>query len=208
MKKFVAIINYGMGNVDSVKRAIEECGGNAAITDDPGIISSATHVVLPGVGNFKEGMNNLKSRNLVPVLTDQVIRERKPFLGICLGMQLCAKRGREGGGEDGLGWIDGEVRRFVPDIPGIRIPHIGWNNVILPKSHPLFDGIPSGKDFYFVHSYHLTGCPDENIISYTPYCGCFVSSVGRGNIHGLQFHPEKSQKVGFQLLRNFLRMEG
>lgn len=103
MKKFVAIINYGMGNVDSVKRAIEECGGNAAITDDPGIISSATHVVLPGVGNFKEGMNNLKSRNLVPVLTDQVIRERKPFLGICLGMQLCAKRGREGGGEDGLG---------------------------------------------------------------------------------------------------------
>lgn len=206
MRKFVAIIKYGMGNVDSVKRAVEECGGSAAITDDPGIISSATHIILPGVGNFREGMANLKKRDLIPLLDSQVHTEKKPFLGICLGMHFLATKGWEGGEIGGLGWIGGEVRRLVPDSTDTRIPHIGWNNVILPKEHPLFADIPSGKDFYFVHSYHLTGCPESFVTSYTPYCGCFVSSVCHENICGVQFHPEKSQKGGFQLLRNFLQM--
>jgi glutamine amidotransferase len=206
MKKSVAIIRYGMGNVDSVKRAVEECGGSAAITDDPAVIRSATHIILPGVGNFREGMTNLTKRDLVPLLAAEVMDEKKPFLGICLGMHFLAEKGWEGGEVAGLGWIGGEVKRLVPDSRDTRIPHIGWNNVILHYEHPLFAGIPSGKDFYFVHSYHLTGCPAADVGSYTPYCGCFVSSVCHGNICGVQFHPEKSQKAGFQLLRNFLAM--
>lgn len=206
MKKRVAIIKYGMGNVDSVKRAVEECGGSAVISNEKSDLESATHIILPGVGNFKSGMEHLESDNLISLLYNQIIEEKKPFLGICLGMQLLAQKGWEGGEKPGLGWIQGEIKRFVPNEKDTRIPHIGWNEVFFENENPLFIGIPSGKDFYFVHSYHFVGCKEAEVIGYTPYCGSFISAVNKDNIFGVQFHPEKSQKIGFQLIKNFLEI--
>lgn len=204
MNKRVAIIKYGMGNVDSVKRAVEECGGSAVISNKKSDLESATHIILPGVGNFKNGMEHLESDNLISLLYNQIIEEKKPFLGICLGMQLLAQKGWEGGEKPGLGWIQGEIKRFSPNEKDTRIPHIGWNEVFFENENPLFKGILSGKDFYFVHSYHFVGCKKAEVIGYTPYCGSFISAVNKDNIFGVQFHPEKSQKIGFQLIRNFL----
>lgn len=200
----VAIIDYGMGNLDSVARAVEECGGDPLITDQGRDIERASYIILPGVGAFADGMRNIRERGLDHVLGEHVVEKGVPFLGICLGMQLMATRGKEGGDTNGLGWVDGEVRRLEPIESGTRIPHVGWNEVIFVQASPLFDGIPSGKDFYFVHSYHLVCSREEDILARTPYCGGFVSAVGKGNILGVQFHPEKSQRVGFQLIRNFL----
>jgi imidazole glycerol-phosphate synthase subunit HisH len=204
MRKDVVIINYGMGNVDSVKRAIEECGGSAVVSNDTETLSTATHIILPGVGNFKTGMEHLKAYDLISQLEEQVIHGKKPFLGICLGMQLLADTGWESGETRGLGWIHGEVKRFLPHNDSIRIPHIGWNEVHFTRDSPLFAGIESGKDFYFVHSYHFMGCRNEEILGTTPYGYNFPSVVNKGNIYGVQFHPEKSQKTGFDLIKNFL----
>jgi imidazole glycerol-phosphate synthase subunit HisH len=200
----VAIIDYGMCNLDSVARAIEECGGSATITDQERDIEKATHIILPGVGAFGEAMRNIKERGLDEILGEQVLEKHIPFLGICLGMQLLAAIGTEGSEHSGLGWFAGRVERLVPTENDRRIPHIGWNEVLIDHETPLFRGIPSGRDFYFVHSYHI--CPDnrDHVVAHTPYCGGFVSAVNRDWIHGVQFHPEKSQKVGFQVLRNFL----
>jgi imidazole glycerol-phosphate synthase subunit HisH len=204
MRKDVVIINYGMGNVDSVKRAIEECGGSAVVSRDTEVLDLATHIILPGVGNFKTGMEHLLADNIISQLEEQVIHEKKPFLGICLGMQLLADIGWESGETRGLGWIHGEIKRFLPNNDSIRIPHIGWNEVHFTRDNPLFAGIESGKDFYFVHSYHYMGCRKEEILGTTPY-GCdFPAIVNKENIYGVQFHPEKSQKTGFELIKNFL----
>lgn len=204
MKKSVVIINYGMGNVDSVKRAVEECGGRAVISHEKSDLGSATHIILPGVGNFQQGMDNLESGHLSSTLQEIVLDGKRPFLGICLGMQLLARKGWEGGERKGLGWIEGEVLKLFSSEKKFRIPHIGWNEVIFEGKNQLFKGIPSGKDFYFVHSYHFVGCNREEIIGYTPYCGSFISAVNRENIFGVQFHPEKSQNDGFQVIKNFL----
>jgi glutamine amidotransferase len=203
MKK-VVITDYGMGNVDSVARAIENCGGQAIITAEKTDFEIADAIILPGVGSFGLGMQNIRDRYLDKVLQEQVLINKIPFLGICLGMQLLATKGWEGGENEGLGWIEGEVIRLKPDRPDIRIPHIGWNEVNFEQSSPLFVNLPSGKDFYFVHSYHFKCRQEKNIISYTPYCGQFVSAVNKNNIFGVQFHPEKSQRLGFQIIKNFL----
>lgn len=203
MKK-VAIIDYGMGNLDSVARAIEECRGNPVITERAEDLKDANYIILPGVGSFGDGMRNIKALGLEPILKEEVLQNGIPLLGICLGMQLLASCGYEGGKAAGLDLIPGEVLRFLPDRPGVKIPHIGWNEVVLERSHPLFAGIPSGKDFYFVHSYHFVCESQEDILSRTPYCGGFVSGVQRGNVLGVQFHPEKSLQVGLKLLSNFL----
>ncbi len=200
----VAIVDYGMGNMDSVRRGFEECGAEAVITDEAAAIEAADRIVLPGVGAFPDAMANLRSRQLVKVLEDQVRGEGAPFLGICLGMQLLATVGLEGGETPGLGWIPGEVRRFVPTQQDRRIPHVGWNEVIPNGDDPLFAGITPGADFYFVHSYHFSYSSPDDVVATTPYCGGFASIVGRDNIRAVQFHPEKSQRVGLQLLRNFL----
>lgn len=205
MKK-VVIIDYGMCNIDSVARAIEECGGTPLISDKKSDLELATHIILPGVGAFPDAMSEILQRSLDKSLKEQVLKKKIPFLGICLGMQLMATKGWEVEETEGLGLIEGEVKRFVPDSSDIRTPHMGWNEVNYIQKSPLFQGIPSGKDFYFVHSYHFCCKNEEDITASTPYCGGFVSAISRGNIYGTQFHPEKSQKLGFKVLKNFLSM--
>jgi imidazole glycerol-phosphate synthase subunit HisH len=201
----VAIVDTGLCNLDSIARAIEDCGGKPLVTDDPLDLERAARIVLPGVGAFPEAMARLRSRGLDAALSEQVIGREIPFLGICLGMQLMATRGTEVRETAGLGWIDGEVG-LLEGRPGERIPHIGWNEVEPTAGSPLFRGIAPGRDFYFVHSYVLRPARDEDVASMTPYGGGFVSAVNRGNVQGVQFHPEKSQQVGFAVLRNFLNL--
>jgi imidazole glycerol-phosphate synthase subunit HisH len=202
----VAVVDYGMCNLDSVRRAIEECGGKAIVTDQARDLETANRIILPGVGAFPDAMRNIKALSLEHVLYDQAIEEQIPLLGICLGMQLLASKGWEGKETDGLGLIPGEVRRLKPFGDDTRIPHVGWNEVHPTQESPLFKDISSGKDFYFVHSYHFCPEHDAHILAYTPYAGGFVSAVQAGSVFGVQFHPEKSQKMGFQLLKNFLAL--
>lgn len=200
----VAVVDYGMGNIDSVRRAVEECGGTVVVTDQARDLKTADRIILPGVGAFTEAMRNIKALSLDRALYEQAIEENTPLLGICLGMQLLASKGWEGKETDGLGLIPGEVRRLEPFGPETRIPHVGWNEVHPTRESPLFMGISSGKDFYFVHSYHFSPENDAHILAHTPYAGRFVSAVQSGAVFGVQFHPEKSQKTGLHLLKNFL----
>ena len=202
----VAIVDYGMGNLDSVRRALEECGAKVSVTSSPRDLETVPAIVLPGVGAFPAGMRHLRQRGLIDVLTEQVVERRIPVLGICLGMQLFAQKGWEMEETEGLGWISGEVHRLEAKHSEERIPHVGWNEVALVRSSPLFAGIPSGKDFYFVHSFHLDCRNSEEVLARTDYCAGFVSALERANIFGVQFHPEKSQKSGLQLFRNFLAL--
>jgi glutamine amidotransferase len=204
MKNLVTIINYGVGNLDSIRRAIEECGGNALVTSDKKDLEDATHLILPGVGAFTRAMENIRKYGFDGVLQELVIDDGKPLLGICLGMQLLASRGWEGGETNGLDFIKGDVIRLVPTNSTERIPHIGWNNVDITHPSDLLMDIQSGKDFYFVHSYHFRCNNPKNQIALTPYCGQFTSIIGHKNIFGVQFHPEKSQKAGLKLLKNFI----
>lgn len=205
MKK-VAIVDYGMGNLDSVARAVQECGGTPIVTREADDFDLADYIILPGVGAFTTGMHNIRAYGLEDILRAQVLEQGIPCLGICLGMQILATKGWEGGETQGLGWIQGEVKKMAPNDPSVRIPHIGWNEVVFDQDSPLFQGIPTGKDFYFVHSYHFSCLHPQNALAHTPYCGGFISVVGKDNILGVQFHPEKSQRLGFQILRNFLSL--
>lgn len=200
----VAIIDYGMCNLDSVCRAVEECGGQPIVTDQMCEIASANRIILPGVGAFPDAMSNIKQRSLDHILQERVLDKQIPLLGICLGMQLLASKGLEFTETEGLDLIPGIVVPFYPSNEDIRIPHIGWNEVYPTRPSILFDGIPSGKDFYFVHSYHFCPSDKADILATTPYGDGFVSAVQRDLIFGIQFHPEKSQRLGFALLKNFL----
>jgi glutamine amidotransferase len=193
-----------MCNLDSVARAIEECGASPLVTDQPRDLKQATHIILPGVGAFPDAMENLRRTGFDKAIREQVESTSVPLLGICLGMQLLATRGFEGRECTGLDLIPGEVRRFQPRDRSERIPHMGWNEVVPQSDCPLLDGI-AGKDFYFVHSYHFV-CEGRYVMATTPYAGGFVSVVGNGRIFGAQFHPEKSQRLGFAVLKNFLAM--
>jgi glutamine amidotransferase len=202
----VSIVDYGMCNLDSVRRAFEEIGASPFVTDEPGDLARADAIVLPGVGAFPDAMRNLRARGLDDALTKNVLDEGAPFLGVCLGMQLLASTGAEVATTDGLGWFDADVVRLVPNGGGERVPHVGWNNVrpVAGAGDRLFAGIPADVDFYFVHSFHVVARDRGDVLATTPYCGEFVSAVSRANVHAVQFHPEKSQRHGLQLLRNFL----
>lgn len=202
----VVIVDYGLCNLDSIARAVEECGGRPCVTDDPRDLADADSIILPGVGSYGDAMANLREKRLDEAMAEQVKGNGVPFLGICLGMQLMARQGNEGRGASGLGWIDGEVRKLEPAAPGERVPHVGWNEVEPVADAPLFAGIAPGIDFYFVHSYHLDDVEADDVQGRTPYCDGFVSAIARDNLFGVQFHPEKSQKAGFRLLANFLRL--
>lgn len=201
-----AIIDYGMGNLLSVQRAFEKCGSDAVIVDNPLDLRSAEHIVLPGVGAFPDAMENLKNGGWIDELNRAVLDKRVPLLGICLGMQLLAEQSIEVRACEGLGYISGEVVPLEPIAEYERIPHVGWNEIEKVTDSPLFDGIRDGVNYYFVHGYHFKVKNTKDIATVTPYCGKFVSSVIRDNIMGTQFHPEKSQKAGFLLIKNFLNM--
>lgn len=199
----VLVVDYGMGNLGSVRRALEECGANVLISDDPHDLKLASRILLPGVGAFCDGMNHLAQGGWVEALRQTVLEDKIPVLGICLGMQLMMSQGDEGGGAPGLGFFEGKVRRMTAN-EGERIPHVGWNELHMTRENPLLQGIPNGTDFYFVHSYCVEPVLTDSIIANTPYAGGFPAVIGRDNIWGAQFHPEKSAKAGFRLLRNFL----
>ena len=202
----VGIVDYGMCNLDSVARAIEECGAVPVVTDQPKELESVHRLILPGVGAFPDAMKNLRDRGLDQALREQVLNRGIPLLGICLGMQLLATRGHEVTITPGLDLIPGEVIRLQPNGEDIRIPHVAWNEAHRATASPLFALIDRDKDFYFVHSYHLKPDHESDVLARTHYGAGFVSAVQRGIVYGVQFHPEKSQKPGFQLLRNFLTM--
>ena len=205
MSAHVGIIHYGMGNLNSVRHAFLAIGCEVSILEEPAALPRVTHLVLPGVGAFGDGMRNLRARGWVGALEEQVRGQGKPFLGICLGLQLLATRGLEHGVNDGLGWIPGEVVR-LPELDGaVRVPHIGWNDVQPARRDACYRaGFDHPGVFYFVHSYHLV--PDDPTLAdgWCEHGVKFVASVSRGNIWAVQFHPEKSQHAGLQVLRNFV----
>ena len=202
----VVIIDYGMGNVGSVKNAFDFLGEEAIISRKEEDIKSASHIVLPGVGAFKKGMENLVSFGLLDILHHEVLDKKKPFLGLCLGMQLLADEGEEGGTTKGLGWVAGKVRKFSTDESKFKIPHVGWNDVSPQNNSKLFMNI-SNPVFYFVHSFHFVPDDVSVVAAKTNYGENFVSAVEKENIFGLQFHPEKSQSAGLEIFTNFLKVK-
>lgn len=199
----IAIVDYGMGNVASVRNALKFLGIESVITSRFEDFRAATHIVLPGVGAFADGMKELHARGLIEILSEEVHVKRKPFLGICLGMQLLGSEGVEGGATPGIGWIPGSVRRLTLDEATFRLPHIGWDTVTIAQETPLFSDVPS-QDFYFVHSFVLKPENAADIAATCEYGVPFAAAVQRGNVFGVQFHPEKSQKGGLALLKNFV----
>jgi len=200
----VAIIDYGMGNLRSVQKAIEFCKEEAIITNNINDIQKASHIILPGVGAFKDGMNNLTQLGLIDILNKEVLINKKPFLGICLGMQLICTKSYEHEETNGLNWIDAEVKRF--ESPKLKVPHVGWNEVDIQKDSKLFQNISNKSDFYFVHSFYINNT--IHTLSETTYISNFTSAIEKNNIFACQFHPEKSQKAGLQLLNNFINISG
>ena len=198
----IAIIDYDAGNIKSVEKAIAALGEQAVLTRDPDVILSAEKVILPGVGSFGDAMEKLHGYGLVEVIK-KVVEQKKPFLGICLGLQLLFERSDESEGVEGLGILEGEIVR-IPDAPDFKIPHIGWNSLKFPRKGRLFKGLEEDSYVYFVHSYYLKA-KDENIVTATTdYSTLIHASVEKDNVFACQFHPEKSSDVGLTILKNFL----
>jgi len=208
----VALIDYGSGNLRSAEKALaraaaeNETGHEIVVTRDPQAVKNADRIVLPGVGAFGDCMAGLKALpGMVETLVETVVRGGTPFLGICVGMQLLATVGREFGDHPGLGWIAGEVVRLQPTDTSLKIPHMGWNELIVNRPHPLFAGLKPGTNVYFVHSFCLRPNDAKDILATADYGGAFAAAVAKDNIAGFQFHPEKSQTLGLKLIANFLK---
>lgn len=211
----VAIVDYGSGNLHSAAKAFERAARDSGlntsvtVTADPDMLRRADRIVLPGVGAFKDCRDGLKAvAGMWETLEDEVIRQGKPFLGICVGMQLMASEGREHDITTGFGWVSGTVEPIKPGDPSFKIPHMGWNTLDRLRPHALLDGInlgPDGFHAYFVHSYHLKPTDPKMMIASTDHGGTVTAMVGRDNIAGTQFHPEKSQALGLSLIANFLK---
>jgi glutamine amidotransferase len=208
----VAIVDYGSGNLRSAAKAFERAAAEGAteaevrVTSEPEIVAAADRIVLPGVGAFADCRRGLAAVDgLEAALDEAVIRRARPFLGICVGMQLMASRGREFETVDGLGWIDGEVVPIDPSDQALKIPHMGWNEIQIRRAHPLVEGFAPGTHAYFVHGYHFRANKPGDIVAVADYGGPLAAVVGRGNLAGTQFHPEKSQEAGLRLIGNFLR---
>lgn len=213
----VAIVDYGSGNLHSAQKALERAAATldapppVVLTADPETVRRAERIVLPGVGAFADCMRGLEAvPGMRAALEEAVKRDGKPFLGICVGMQLLASRGLEHVETAGLGWIPGDVTALRPADPALKIPHMGWNTLRARSIHPLLEGIPTGEHglhAYFVHSYALKPLADSDVLAVTDYGGPVTAIVARDNMAGTQFHPEKSQKLGLALISNFLRWQ-
>lgn len=201
----ITIVDYGLGNLGSIKNMLKKIGAESIITSDPAMIQKAEKLILPGVGAFDDGISNLNELNLVSVLNQKVLVDKTPILGICLGMQLMTNRSEEGKLE-GLKWIDAETIKFTIDHTERKfsIPHMGWEYVHQIKASKLMDGMYEEPKFYFVHSFYVQANTPEDVLLTTNYVHDYVSSFERGNIIGVQFHPEKSHKFGMKLLKNFV----
>ena len=207
----VVVVDYGAGNLKSAAKALMEAakgtGIEVAVTADPAAVARADRIVLPGVGAFADCKAGLEAHaGLVEALNEAVLEKRRPFLGICVGMQLMATLGIEYGEHQGLDWIKGKVVRLTPNDSNLKIPQIGWNN-LSPSTHPVLRGLPQDADAYFVHSYHFVAERDADVLSRIDYGGPVVAAIGRDNLIGVQFHPEKSQAVGLRLLADFLKWQ-
>ena len=199
----IAIIDYGMGNLHSAAKALEKVGAQVAVTRDPELVRQADKVVLPGVGAFGDCMKNLNERGLAPVI-HEVIAAGKPFLGICVGLQMLFEGSEEDPGVAGLGIFKGLVRKII--APGLKVPHMGWNSLAFQATSPLFQGLPPAAYVYFVHSFHAVPTDESCITAVTNYGGQVTAAVGRGLVQAVQFHPEKSSAVGLKILANFKEM--
>jgi imidazole glycerol-phosphate synthase subunit HisH len=198
------IIDYGMGNLRSVEKAVAAVGGRPFITGDPEAVRKAARLILPGVGAFGDAMINLRQNGMDAAIRDAVLAQR-PLLGLCLGLQLLFTHSEEFGSHEGLNLIPGKVLKF--NDPGLRVPHVGWNQTEGSRPNPLMEGISEGSYFYFVHSYYVEPDRADDVLRWTSYGHRFCSIACRGKVWGAQFHPEKSQDIGKRLLRNFLAME-
>ena len=211
----VAIVDYGSGNLHSAAKAFERAAKDAnlgqpiIVTSDPAVVAGADRVVLPGVGAFADCRRGLDAVDGMTAALEEAVRKKgRPFFGICVGMQLLAERGLEYEVTEGLGWIAGEVDRIAPSDASLKIPHMGWNTLNVVRPHPLLDGLPlgaEGRHAYFVHSYALKPAQRADLVADADYGGAVTAIVGRDNIFGTQFHPEKSQKLGLALITNFLK---
>ena len=201
----IVIIDYGLGNMHSVAGAVKKLDYESLISNRIEDMERADKLILPGVGAFADGMKNLTNLKLIEPLTKLVMREKKPILGICLGFQLMSNESYEFGHHEGLGWIDAPVIKLKPNDKELRVPHVGWDELIQTKSSPLFKDIPKDALFYYVHSFHVD-CHDESVIIGTCNSGIeFAASIQQDNIFGTQFHPEKSQLHGLTCLKNYLK---
>lgn len=203
MNPKIVIIDYGMGNLRNVQKGFEKVGFEAKVTRDRKKIAKASAIVLPGVGAFKDCMENLERHRLVDLLV-QSIEKGKPFLGICLGLQILFSESEEFGSRKGLDLIKGKVVRFRPD-PEHKVPHMGWNTIEVERESPMLEGIRSGDFFYFVHSYYVIPEETQWVSTFTTYGKTFVSSIWKENLFAVQFHPEKSQQKGLRVLENFAK---
>jgi imidazole glycerol-phosphate synthase subunit HisH len=204
--KNICIIDYGLGNLASIFNAIKKIEKNVKVSNDIGDIKNSTHIILPGVGSYKAGMQGLIKGNLVEILSNEVLKKKKPFLGICLGMQLLSSSSDEGESISGLNWIEGNVVKINSDDKSVKIPHMGWNDVTISNNSKLYKKAENNSTFYFIHSYHFVP-KDKTIISGTCEHGSqLVASIEKDNIFATQFHPEKSHDIGTELLMNFLKI--
>ena len=208
--EIVAIVDYGSGNLRSAAKAFERMaaetgtGQDVVVSSDPDVVRRAGRIVLPGVGAFADCRAGLLAVDgMMDALTESVIGRGRPFLGICVGMQLMATAGLEHGRHEGFGWIPGQVEAIRP-ANGLKVPHMGWNELVIAAAHPLFAGIADGRHAYFVHSYHLHCDKAAEVMARAEYGGTITAAVGRDNLFGTQFHPEKSQATGLRLIANFL----
>jgi len=202
----IAIINYGLGNLTSIQNMCKRLSIEAEITNDFDKIKKADKLILPGVGHFKKGMENLHSSGLKQLLDELVIEQKKPVLGICLGAQLMTKHSEEGD-VDGLGWVDGSTVHFHDDkMNGLKVPHMGWSDITVTNQNPLWSNLPEDPRFYFVHTYHFVFDSKDEVTATSRYSYDFACAFQKGNIFGTQFHPEKSHKFGMRVLENFNKL--
>jgi glutamine amidotransferase len=203
-----ALIDYGSGNIASAAKALGRAAGDAgtiAVTADPEVVKTADRIVLPGVGAFADCMRGLSAvPGMIDALGESVLKKGTPFLGICVGMQLMATAGREFGAHPGLNWIEGDVVPIAPTDSALKIPHMGWNEIELTQDHPVFAGLEPGANAYYVHSFEMKPSNRAHLLATTNYGGAITAAIGRDNLVGTQFHPEKSQAVGLKILANFL----